>query len=132
MSWIKRLWNKYMKASIENSPPPRDLKNAMYALGKIIDHDTRRVIQELDEEYISAELHHSLGRHIRNEWGLWKGSALQKWFRARGIWHADDMSGIIIASYWRQQHGVSVDLQGQIHRYQAYWAKQNQLEGDLT
>ena len=126
MNWFTKLWNKYMKGSIENSPPPRDLKSALYALSKIIDHETQRAIQELDdEEYISATLHHTLGRHIRNEWQLWSGGKLHKWFKSRGIWHADDMSGIIITSYWRQQHEKPICLQEQIQSYLKYWATQD-------
>ena len=43
--------------------------------------------------------HHGLGTWIRNNWGLWGGSRLQKYFTARGITHPDDMSGVILDYY---------------------------------
>ncbi len=125
MNWFTKSWNKYMKGSIENSLPPRNLTSALYALSKIVDHNTQRTIEEFGEECVSAKLHHTLGRHLRNEWGLWSGSKLQKWFKSKGVWHADDMSGIIITSYWRQHHGLPLRLPEQIKKYQDYWAKQN-------
>lgn len=68
-------------------------------------------------------LHFSLGRFLRNNWGLWsKESTLYKWFRDVGIWHADDMSGIIIESYRRKLNGEPLDLLGQVKYYQDYWA----------
>ena len=139
MEWLKKLWDNYMAGAKANNFPiwlcglfgdklkkPRNLEQALFALGKTIDHETRRIIQELnDEDHISARLHHTLGRYIRNEWGLWAGGKLHDWFKSRGIWHADDMSGIIITSYWRQQHGVPIQFQEQVRLYQEYWAKQD-------
>lgn len=65
--------------------------------------------------------HHTVGRWIRNSWGLWAGSELRDWFFDRGIHHADDMSGIILESFQRHLRGKKIDLEGQIEHYQNYW-----------
>ena len=67
---------------------------------------------------------------IRNNWGLWKGSRLSKFFNEKGIYHPDDMSGIILDSYYRYLTGQEITLSEQIKYYQDYWekAKKQDLE----
>jgi hypothetical protein len=62
-----------------------------------------------------------MGRFLRNEWGLWSGSEIQKWFKERGIHHADDMSAIILTSFHRKLHNVDINLDKQIKHYIRYW-----------
>jgi len=79
-------------------------------------------VKEWSEEKFTCSLHHSLGRWIRNNWKLWdEEGALYKWFKERGIEHADDMSGIILTSYYRSTHGLSIELDEQIEVYKKYW-----------
>lgn len=66
-------------------------------------------------------LHHQLGMYLRNNWGLWTGSDLKDWFNSKDIWHADDMSGIILDSFKRRLNKQPIDLEGQIKQYQDYW-----------
>jgi hypothetical protein len=46
----------------------------------------------------TAIIHHSYGRMLRNEFGLWnKNSPIVRWFKKKyGITHADDISTLII------------------------------------
>lgn len=135
--WLKRLWKQYWAGEKANDFPiskcglfgeklknPANLEQALYALDKMLGYEDRRAIQELDEHYISSAMHHSLGRHLRNEWKLWGDSQLARWFNSKGIHHADDMSGIIITSYWRQQRNVPIQIEEQIQEYQKYWEEQ--------
>ena len=61
----------------------------------------------LDEDEASAAVHHALGRSCRNDWGLWdKNSVLHRYLsEAYGLWHADDMSGLIFTCAHRQLNG---------------------------
>lgn len=63
---------------------------------------------EYDKEYLRNEkdaaiqVHHTLGRWIRNNWSLWGDySPLKKHFIDRGIMHPDEMSHEIIQAYIR-------------------------------
>ncbi|HJX55048.1 MAG TPA: DUF6794 domain-containing protein [Polyangia bacterium] len=58
--------------------------------------------------------HHDLGMWMRNNWGLWHGSRLATWLLAKGVHHPDDMSGIILRSYWRHLRGKPIQLEKQI------------------
>lgn len=58
----------------------------------------------LREEGTVVRVHHGLGRHIRNEWGLWSGSVLAKHLREKhGLDHPDDMSHFILTTYIRSK-----------------------------
>lgn len=68
-----------------------------------------------------SKLHHSLGRWIRNNWKLWQNGPLTIYFNAMGIFHADDMSGIIIESFWHHLKNEPLELDEQIKLYQDFW-----------
>ena len=66
-----------------------------------------RKLNKEDKEYIvengSLAVHHSLGRWIRNNWGLWKeeDNELKASLKKLGYRHPDDMSNYIIKQYIR-------------------------------
>lgn len=66
--------------------------------------------------------HHGLGRWLRNNWGLWGESKLKEHLKKIGLWHADDMSSVILDSFWRHLHDVPLDIEEQVEKYQVYWA----------
>lgn len=135
MRFLKRLWIRYMRGAKANDFPIRDcglfgdklkspcnLDEAIVSLGYIINPEDKEQFQEWFEEEFLGRTHHNLGRWIRNNWGLWdETSKLHKWFKAIGIWHADDMSGIILTSYYRKTHNIPIRLDEQIQNYIKYW-----------
>lgn len=87
-------------------------------------HDTTKIkLKILSEDDFTGRLHHGFGTWLRNNWGLWAGSRLAKYFNEKGIFHPDDMSSIILSSYHRRLNNKPIDLDGQIKYYQAYWEK---------
>lgn len=72
-----------------------------------------------------AQYHLGAGMWMRNNWGFWKQEGLlYNFFKDLGLFHADDMSGILLECYWKRAHKVPYDLQAQAKYYQDYWAKQ--------
>lgn len=71
----------------------------------------------------TARLHFGLGQTLRNQWGMWSGSELSKYFNNIGIHHADDMYAIIMDSYISKLKGEEYDLDGAVKYYQEYWEK---------
>ncbi len=69
--------------------------------------------------------HFGVGMWMRNNWGLWGGGPLAQHFNAQGIQHPDDMSGIILTSYWLHLHGCPTRLDEQIGYYKAFWARES-------
>jgi hypothetical protein len=58
---------------------------------------------------------------LRNGWGLWQDSPLAHWFRKRGIWHADDMSGIISTAYYHHINGTQEINEDWVAEERAYY-----------
>ena len=135
MGWFKKLYQKYMKGAKANNFPikqcglsgdklrnPHNLDEALVALDYILSPEDKERFQEWSENKFVASLHHNLGRWIRNNWGLWNDeSKFNKWFNTIGIWHADDMSGIILTTYYRKVHNLPIKLKKQIQHYIKYW-----------
>lgn len=65
-----------------------------------------------------------LGTGLRNTWGLWGDSRLAHYFKQLGVNHPDDMSGIILATFWCKLHDKPFRLKQKIAYYQEYWRKE--------
>jgi hypothetical protein len=100
--------------------------------GIYIPNDPEEALTELDgllpscfvEAFLKRgpdDYHLSVGLWLRNNWGLWRGSRLAKRFNEMGIYHPDDMSGIILASYYRYLRRQPLHLEEQVDLYQTYW-----------
>lgn len=79
-------------------------------------NDTEGLLDWLKEteESATAIAHHSLGRWIRNNWGLWKAEGeLFHFFKNNGIDQPDDMSGIILTSFHRHMNNKDIKLDEQ-------------------
>ena len=76
-----------------------------------------------EEEMVNY--HHGFGTWIRNEFGLWHDGKLVSYFNSIGIYHADDMSGIILTSLHRSLHCKDIRLEEQIKWYRDFWTNQN-------
>lgn len=97
---------------------------------------------EGDNEYIewldmpendAMMLHHGYGTFIRNTLELWYNGPAVAWFNEQGIYHADDMSGIIFTSLHRKGNKKEIELDKQIKFYRDYWERVNPKvnEGNL-
>jgi hypothetical protein len=81
--------------------------------------------KDMPEEHIIGAYHHGLGTWMRNEWGLWdEKSDLHKHFKAMGLFHADDMSGLILLSFHRKVNEKELKTEEQIENYKQYWRRE--------
>lgn len=101
-------------------PLPVDLDDAIRILYDQLETELED-IYKLTENKFLLQAHHGLGRFLRNEWGLWSGSDIQRWFKNKGIHHADDMSSIILTSFYRKLNNKDINLDKQIKQYIKYW-----------
>lgn len=107
---------------------PKDLEGALAELDRILEPEVREEIRAGSEDEMS-QYHHGLGTWIRNEWGLWaRSSPLSAYFEGLGLRHPDDMSGIILDSYWRRLHGLDLGLDAQVSWYREYWENAREPE----
>ena len=61
-----------------------------------VDKNEMRALAKRDD---MIRYHLSVGMWMRNNWGLWGGSRLQKYFSDRGVHHPDEMSSIVLYHY---------------------------------
>jgi hypothetical protein len=100
---------------------PTDLDDSFRELDRMLTKELHKEFQAGGEADL-AKYHFGLGQWMRNNWGFWRESRLAQSLRALGVQHPDDMSGIIITSYWRHLNGKSIDLKKQIAQSRLYWA----------
>jgi len=71
-----------------------------------------------EEDFVSRT-HHGIGRFIRNNWGLWAQEGnFYDLLRGMGLRHADDMSGLILTSWFRSRKGKDLRIEEQVSHYQ--------------
>jgi hypothetical protein len=103
----------------------------------------RMVFESLDardrqfilSEHSPSVVHHTVGRHIRNEWSLWKkGTPLAVDFQQRFnlFGHPDDISGMIFEAVWAQVREEHCDLQQIAEKFRRHWLEQgiNPITGE--
>lgn len=115
--------NSFSVDSIRGVYIPKDLNDSFDQIDSFWADSTRTKVKNWTEDEFSAKVHHGFGMWMRNNWRLWGGSRLSKYFNEKGISHPDDMSGIIITSYHRYLNKEKIELEKQIKYYQNYWKK---------
>lgn len=122
MNWLKNLkdWWKARQRKREIAKGPKNLEEAITQLKLLM---TPQDILDMKSAGGTELYHHGIGLSLRNRWGLWAGP-LSEWFNECGIYHADDMSGIILTSFQRDLRGEPRELGAQIKYYRDFWIRQ--------
>lgn len=96
---------------------PATLEDAVSIILSGLTDDERDLVRN-DHPYI----HMGFGRHMRNGWGLWNGSALRDHFlEVYGLGHADDMSGMILAAVRASVRGETFRPDKKARYYRDFW-----------
>ena len=99
---------------------PKNLEDAHQELKKMLHEELIESIKTAKEDDL-VQFHFGLGGWLRSNWSLWEGSRLTDYFVNMGIYHPDDMSGIIIESFWYNLNAKIYPLQERISETQEYW-----------
>jgi len=111
------------KDSIDGVYIPVDLKDCFKQIDSFWADSVKLQVRKKTEDGFTANAHFGIGMWMRNNWRLWGGSRLSIYFNDLGIFHPDDMSGIILTSYHRFLLGLDIKLEEQIGYYKDYWKK---------
>lgn len=68
-----------------------------------------------------CQYHHTMGRWMRNHWGLWSGGKLKQHMESLGFSHPDNMSAVILESFWNSLNSQPYDLEQAAESYREYW-----------
>lgn len=121
--WEAEYSNRFYADSLQHIYIPKDLEDAFKQINSFWPDSTKTMVKSWTEDEFSGRLHHGFGMWMRNNWQLWGGSRLSKYFNDLGIHHPDDMSGIILDSYHRHLNNKEIQLEEQIAFYKDYWKK---------
>jgi Domain of unknown function (DUF6794) len=82
----------------KSDPNSKTLEEAISYLDNILSDEAKTFMRT---ERNALSMHHTLGRWMRNEWGLWgTGSELKQHLqKEHGQYHPDGMSSLILKSY---------------------------------
>jgi hypothetical protein len=100
---------------------PATLEEAHCLLERQLPQEELAKIDAMKSEDEMIEYHFGLGMGMRNGWGLWAGSPLAQHMRKLGFAHPDDMSGVILETFWCKRHGEAFRLKERAEYYAAYW-----------
>lgn len=89
------MYNKEESEKGSEIPIPKTVDEAVKTLSKIVSKEDREYLLENG----AISMHDSMGRWIRNEWGLWADSELKNELKKKGFEHPDDMSNYIIEEF---------------------------------
>lgn len=102
-------------------PIPTTLAEAHVALERILPADELSKIDSMKSERDMIEYHHGFGTWIRNNWRLWRGGPLASHMEKLGFSHPDDMSGVILNTFWCKRHGKDFRLKQRAAETAQYW-----------
>jgi len=111
------------KDSIDGVYIPTDLNDCFKQIDGFWADSIKTQVRKMTEDEFTTNAHFGFGLWMRNNWRLWGGSRLSKYFNDLGVFHPDDMSSITLTSYHRCLLGQEIKLEEQISYYKDYWKK---------
>lgn len=97
-----------------DEPLPRSIQESVAELKRTLPAATLSQWRSSGESIV-ADSHLTLGTWIRNKWIHGKSSnPLSKYFVSQGLYNPDDMSFVILTSFWRDLHGQPANIEGQL------------------
>ncbi|MFH0895603.1 MAG: DUF6794 domain-containing protein [Bacteroidota bacterium] len=90
---------------------PKDLEDCFRQIDGFWPDSVKKEVKKMSELEFAANCHMGFGMWMRNNWQLWGGSRLSKYFHDAGVHHPDDMSGIILKNYHRHLTGKKIDME---------------------
>ena len=93
---------------------PKNLTECIQMLDHILKKEDKEKAKTLTESEFLIETYFGTGMGIRNEWIRSGNPELVKFFSDEGVKHPDDMSAMILTSYYRYLLGKEIDFEGQI------------------
>ena len=103
------------------SEVPNTLPQAFAALDQQLGPAQKTAFKSAQELEAVTNMHMSLGLYIRNEWFRSGKSKLVVQLRGLGARSLDDVSSVVLTSYWRYINGRPLGVEAQCACYAAWW-----------
>lgn len=103
-------------------PVDADLEWWLYDQTSQMDEVSRANILAIDNPDGMHQFGFSVGMGIRNYYGLWHENGLTRYFNnVLGVYHADDMSGVLLEALWHRVHNKPYDPTPMIEKCRKHW-----------
>ena len=89
---------------------PSDIYDAMDALDRLVDADSREKFASAPEDLVVERLFFSLGRWMAVNWGLYEGSRIAAYLRELGVDEPDGQIEFLMRAYHRHVREVDLDV----------------------
>ena len=119
-----------LRAQDSSQPVPKTLAEAHEELERTLPAAELARIDAMKSADEMIVYHRSLGMGLRNRWGLWRGGPLAAHMNALGFFHPDDMSSVILETFWCKRHGQDFQLQERAEKCARYWEEARQRSTD--
>jgi hypothetical protein len=140
IAWRKEQDEEYQRRltldSINGVYIPKDLVDCCRQFDSFLPTKDKKEMKNLDSAFEMVRYHLGLGMSIRNSWGLWGGSRLQKYFLDRAPQlHPNNMSGIILDYYYHWLQGNPPEqeefLKQQVESYKQWEEEHRKKQEEL-
>jgi hypothetical protein len=102
------------KDSLNGVYVPKDINECITELDRLFDKESKdKFINQEESKAVSSAYRPGAGLWIRNNWGLWGGSRLQKYFFDNGVKDPEEMSWVILTCYHRFKNGKPMEFEKQ-------------------
>lgn len=122
--------DRFFADSISGIYIPKNLEDCFKQIDGFWADSVKTKVKGWSEDEFISKAHMGFGMWMRNNWQLWAGSRLSKYFNELGIYHPDDMSGIILDSYYRYLNSQEIKLEEQIQSCKDYWERAKKKDLD--
>jgi hypothetical protein len=96
---------------------PTNIEECMNRLDVLFSDTTKKYFGGKEEKAAVGEYNMLQGMPIRNNWKLWKGSVLSKYFNSYKVYHPEDMTYFIFTSYHRKLNHQPIEFEKQLADY---------------
>lgn len=117
---LKRIQEKNLDLIGKSDYIPKNFEECLAQIDTLINDSLKLWIKCLPDGRFGGIVHNSFGMYLRNNWGLWGDTELTKNLYEMGMFHPDDMSGIILDSYQRKLKGEDIKFNEQLKYYHDY------------
>ena len=100
----KNLEQRLTLEKIDGVYIPKDLGECLGELDRLLPEVDKQEMKALAKRESMIKYHLGLGTWMRNNWSLWGGSRLTKYFSAKGVGHPEAMSSIVLFRYYDWLH----------------------------
>lgn len=99
---------------------PKTVTESFLYFEQMFDDTAKYTFMTLPEDIATGRLHNSMGMWIRNNWRLWGNSAIKKSLIDSGLSHPDDMSAVLLKSYYRHLNNKPLNISEEVEKHNAH------------